>query len=92
MSTYVNIFEGNYNPFEALSVLLKNEKERVEKAIKTRRNFNPVDLSKKRPLTIGFAPGDGIGHIVANAAVQFLRRFLLKRLQPVISKWLKFLI
>lgn len=80
MSTYVNIFEGNYNPFEALSVLLKNEKERVEKAIKTRGNFNPVDLSKKRPLTIGFAPGDGIGPIVANAARTVLETLLAKEI------------
>ncbi len=78
MSEYVNIFEGNYNPFEALTVLLKSEKERVEKAIKTRGNFNPIDLSKKRPLTIGFAPGDGIGPIVANAARTILETLLAK--------------
>ncbi|MBF0301642.1 MAG: hypothetical protein HQK73_01250 [Desulfamplus sp.] len=80
MAAYLNVFEGNYNPFEALSVLLKNEKERVEKAIKTRGNFNPVDLSKKRPLTIGFAPGDGIGPIVANAARTILETLLAKEI------------
>lgn len=76
MSEYVNIFQGGYNPFEALSILLKNEKERVEKAIKTRGHFIPVDLSKKRPLTIGFAPGDGIGPIVAKAARTILETML----------------
>ncbi len=80
MSEYPNIFEGSYNPFESLSVLLKNEKERVEKAIKTRGHFNPVDLSKKRPLTIGFAPGDGIGPIVANAARTILETLLAKEI------------
>ncbi|MBF0241038.1 MAG: hypothetical protein HQK64_00980 [Desulfamplus sp.] len=80
MSKYENIFEGDYNPFDALATLLTNEKERVQKAIKTRGHFNPVDLSKKRPLTIGFAPGDGIGPIVAKAARTVLERLLAKEI------------
>lgn len=76
MSEYVNIFEGNYNPFDALAGLLEKEKARIEKAIKTRGQFEPVDLSKKRPLKIGFATGDGIGPIIAKAARSILENLL----------------
>lgn len=76
MSQYVNMFEGDYNPFDALATLLNQEKVRIEKAIKTRGAFNPIELSKKRPLTIGFAPGDGIGPIVAKAARTILEDLL----------------
>ncbi|SLM31671.1 putative Isocitrate dehydrogenase (NAD(+)) [Desulfamplus magnetovallimortis] len=76
MTDYANIFEGEYNPFNALATLLGQEKDRVEKAIKSRGSFNPVDLSQKRPLTIGFAPGDGIGPIIAKAARTILEKLL----------------
>ncbi|MBF0468297.1 MAG: hypothetical protein HQK61_05350 [Desulfamplus sp.] len=81
MSEYLNMFEGDYNPFDALLKLLTEEKKRVEKAILTRGHFNPVDLSKKRPLTIGFAPGDGIGPIVATAARTILETLLSKEIE-----------
>lgn len=81
MSEYVNMFEGNYNPFDSLLKLLTDEKARVEKAIQTRGHFNPVELSKKRPLTIGFAPGDGIGPIVAKAARTILETLLAKDIE-----------
>ncbi|MBF0235301.1 MAG: hypothetical protein HQK65_20045, partial [Desulfamplus sp.] len=81
MSEYLNMFEGDYNPFDALLKLLTEEKKRVEKAILTRGHFNSVDLSKKRPLTIGFAPGDGIGPIVATAAGTILETLLSKEIE-----------
>jgi len=81
MSDYLNMFEGSYNPFDSLFKLLTDEKKRVEKAIQTRGHFNPVDLSKKRPLTIGFAPGDGIGPIVAKAARTILETLLAKEIK-----------
>ncbi|HBB40123.1 MAG: hypothetical protein COW73_07835 [Nitrospirae bacterium CG18_big_fil_WC_8_21_14_2_50_70_55] len=68
MGTYANNFEGAYDPFAALAKLLQVEKARVVKAIASRGHFQPVDLSEKRPLKIGFAPGDGIGPILAGAA------------------------
>ncbi len=76
MTEYSNNFEGNYNPFDALAELLEKEKSRVLKAIESRGNFVPVDLGKKRPLKIGFAPGDGIGPIVAKAARTILENML----------------
>ena len=42
MNAYINMFEGAYNPFDALFTLLTQEKARVEKAIQTRGQFNPV--------------------------------------------------
>lgn len=81
MSEYVDIFEGDYNPFDALASLLEKEKERVEKALKTRGKFEPVDLSKKRPLKIGWAPGDGIGPIVARAARSILEKLLSREIE-----------
>lgn len=81
MSDYLNMFEGSYNPFDALLKLLTDEKMRVEKAIQSRGQFNPVDLSKKRPLTIGFAPGDGIGPIVAKAARTILETLLASEME-----------
>lgn len=81
MSDYLNMFEGSYNPFDALLKLLTDEKMRVEKAIQSRGQFNPVDLSKKRPLTIGFAPGDGIGPIVAKAARTILETLLANEME-----------
>ncbi|GAB6146190.1 isocitrate/isopropylmalate family dehydrogenase [Desulfocicer niacini] len=81
MSEYVNMFEGSYNPFDALFTLLTQEKARVEKAIQTRGQFNPVALSTKRPLKIGFAPGDGIGPIVAEAARTILESLLAKEIE-----------
>ncbi|MBF0202671.1 MAG: hypothetical protein HQK66_15490 [Desulfamplus sp.] len=76
MNQFINPFEGNYNPLESLLGLLEQEKERIDKAIKTRGQFNPVDMSRKRPLVIGFAPGDGIGPIVAGAARTILEKLL----------------
>lgn len=76
MSEYVNDFDGSYNPFDALAGLLKQEKTRVLKAMKTRGQFIPVDLSQKRPLKIGFATGDGIGPIVAKAARTILENLI----------------
>jgi len=76
MSTYASVFEGDYNPYDALSGLLTQEKARIEKAINTRGQFKPVDLSEKRPLKIGFATGDGIGPIVANAARSILENLV----------------
>jgi isocitrate dehydrogenase (NAD+) len=76
MSAYVNPFEGAYNPFDGLAGLLAKEKARVEKALTARGKFQPVDLSEKRPLKIGFAPGDGIGPIVAEAAKSILESLL----------------
>ncbi len=76
MSTYASVFEGDYNPYDALSGLLTQEKARIEKAIDTRGQFKPVDLSEKRPLKIGFATGDGIGPIVANAARSVLENLV----------------
>ena len=76
MTDFSNTFEGSYNPFEALAGLLEKEKTRVVKAIGSRGKFVPVDLGKKRPLKIGFAPGDGIGPIVANAARTILENLL----------------
>ena len=63
-----NNFDGIYNPFEALKELLEKEKSRILKAISSRGTFSPIDLGNKRPLKIGFATGDGIGPIVAQAA------------------------
>lgn len=76
MTEFSNIFEGNYNPLEALAELLEKEKTRVLKAIESRGKFVPVDLGKKRPLKIGFAPGDGIGPIIAKAARTILENLL----------------
>ena len=76
MTEFSNIFEGSYNPLEALAGLLDKEKARVLKAIESRGKFVPVDLGKKRPLKIGFAPGDGIGPIVAKAARTILENLL----------------
>lgn len=76
MTEYSNIFEGSYNPFEALSALLEKEKARILKAMESRGKFLPVDLGEKRPLKIGFAPGDGIGPIVARAAGTILENLL----------------
>jgi len=76
MTEFSNIFEGSYNPFEALAGLLEEEKTRVLKAIESRGKFVSVDLGKKRPLKIGFAPGDGIGPIVAKAARTILENML----------------
>jgi len=76
MTEFSNIFEGSYNPLEALAGLLEKEKARVLKAIESRGKFVPVDLGKKRPLKIGFAPGDGIGPIVAEAARTILENML----------------
>ena len=69
-------FGGSYNPFDALAQLLDEEKKRIEKALKYRGQFNCVDLSTKRPLKIGFAPGDGIGPLVARAAESVLTALL----------------
>lgn len=80
MSQFENMFEGDYNPFESLFTLLTREKERVEIAIQSRGRFSPVDLSKKRPLKIGFAPGDGIGPIVAEAARTLLESLLAEEI------------
>jgi len=82
MTEYSNIFEGSYNPFEALAELLKNEKARVLKAMESRGKFLPVNLGEKRPLKIGFATGDGIGPIMAKAA----RTILENLLRDVITK------
>jgi hypothetical protein len=76
MTEFSNIFEGSYNPFEALAELLQKEKARILKAIESRGKFVPVDLGKKRPLKIGFATGDGIGPIVARAARTILENLL----------------
>ena len=76
MTEFTNIFEGSYNPFEALAGLLEEEKARVLTAIESRGKFVPVDLGEKRPLKIGFAPGDGIGPIVAKAARTILENML----------------
>lgn len=76
MAEYSNIFEGSYNPFEALAALLEKEKARILKAMEFRGKFLPVDLGEKRPLKIGFAPGDGIGPIVAKAARTILEDLL----------------
>ena len=76
MAEYSNIFEGSYNPFEALAILLEKEKARILKAMESRGKFLPVDLGEKRPLKIGFAPGDGIGPIVAKAARTILENLL----------------
>lgn len=76
MTEFSNIFEGNYNPLEALAELLEKEKTRVLKAIESRGKFVPVDLGEKRPLKIGFAPGDGIGPIIAKAARTILENLL----------------
>ena len=76
MTEFSNIFDGVYNPFEALAGLLEQEKDRVLKAIESRGKFVPVDLGEKRPLKIGFAPGDGIGPIVAKAARTILENML----------------
>ncbi len=76
MVEFSNIFEGSYNPFEALAELLEKEKARVLKAMQSRGKFLPVDLGKKRPLKIGFATGDGIGPIVARAARTILENLL----------------
>ncbi len=81
MSEYVNMFEGPYNPFDALLTLMAQEKARIDKAMQTRGQFNPVALSTKRPLKIGFAPGDGIGPIVAKAARTILESLLDKEIQ-----------
>ncbi len=76
MASYESPFEGAYNPFDALATLLQKERERIDKALATRGNFQAVDLSTKRPLKIGFAPGDGIGPIVAKAARTVLEKLL----------------
>ncbi|MBN2181351.1 MAG: hypothetical protein JW715_05520 [Sedimentisphaerales bacterium] len=76
MAEYSNIFDGSYNPFEALAALLVKEKARVLKAMESRGKFIPVDLGEKRPLKIGFAPGDGIGPIVAKAARTIMENLL----------------
>jgi isocitrate/isopropylmalate dehydrogenase len=76
MTEFSNIFEGSYNPLESLAELLEKEKARVLKAIESRGKFVPVDLGTKRPLKIGFAPGDGIGPIVAKAARTILENML----------------
>jgi isocitrate dehydrogenase (NAD+) len=76
MTEFSNIFDGSYNPLEALAELLEKEKARVLKAIESRGKFVPVDLGTKRPLKIGFAPGDGIGPIVAKAARTILENML----------------
>ncbi|MGK7346580.1 MAG: isocitrate/isopropylmalate family dehydrogenase [Candidatus Nitrospinota bacterium M3_3B_026] len=69
-------FEGAYDPTSALLTLLEKEGVRVTKAITGRGSWEPVDLSKKRPLKIGFAPGDGIGPIVAVASQSILKQLL----------------
>jgi isocitrate dehydrogenase (NAD+) len=76
MTEFSNIFEGSYNPLEALARLLEKEKARILKAIESRGKFVPVDLGIKRPLKIGFALGDGIGPIVAKAARTILENML----------------
>ena len=76
MTEFSNNFDGSYNPLEALAELLEKEKARVLKAIESRGKFVPVDLGTKRPLKIGFAPGDGIGPIVAKAARTILENML----------------
>ncbi len=81
MSEYINKFEGSYNPFDALASLLEKEKARVDKAMELRGNFDPVDLSEKRPLKIGFATGDGIGPIVAKAARTVLEKLLAEEIE-----------
>jgi isocitrate/isopropylmalate dehydrogenase len=81
MADYTNNFAGQYNPFDALLELLTKEKIRVEKAISTRGHFDPVDLGEKRPLKIGFAPGDGIGPIVAKASRTLLESLLSKEIE-----------
>ena len=76
MAEFSNIFEGTYNPFEALAELLEKEKARILKAMESRGKFEPVDLGEKRPLKIGFATGDGIGPIIARAARTILENLL----------------
>lgn len=76
MAEYTNPFDGAYDPFAALQGLLEKELPRVRKAMEQRGHFNPVDLSTKRPLKIGFAPGDGIGPIVATAAKTIMESLL----------------
>ena len=76
MTEFSSIFEGSYNPLEALAGLLEKEKTRVLIAIESRGKFVPVDLGKKRPLKIGFASGDGIGPIVAKVARTILENML----------------
>jgi len=39
MTEFSNIFDGSYNPFEALAGLLEEEKARVLKAIESRGKF-----------------------------------------------------
>jgi len=76
MADFESPFSGAYNPYTALQGLLEKEMPRVRKALEQRGNFNPVDLSTKRPLKIGFAPGDGIGPIVAKAARTIMESLL----------------
>ncbi len=76
MADYNSPFSGDYDPFARLKGLLDKEIPRVRKAMEQRGNFNPVDLSVKRPLKIGFAPGDGIGPIVATAAKTIMESLL----------------
>ena len=76
-----SMFGGSYNPFDALAQLLDGEKKRIEKALVSRGKFNCVDLGTKRPLKIGFAPGDGIGPLVARAAETVLTSLLAPELE-----------
>ena len=76
MAEFNSPFTGAYNPYTALQGLLEKEIPRVAKALEQRGHFDPVDLSTKRPLKIGFAPGDGIGPIVAKAAKTIMESLL----------------
>jgi isocitrate dehydrogenase (NAD+) len=51
---------------------MDQEADRVDRAYKT-QPWAPVDLTKKRPLTIGHCPGDGISRVIQPVALEVLK-------------------